>query len=88
MADAIYDVAMACLTTQVKIFVRRSDAPEFSAASLLVTAQLSVADTTALAIRKLRITTAGGNVLPADCATLKLVGAAQPLLPVRGGGQR
>ena len=37
--DVLYDAAMACLHTQVKVFVRRADAPEYSAAALLVTAQ-------------------------------------------------
>lgn len=76
--------ALACLRTPVKVFVRRSGAAEASAAALYVTMGLSVAEATALAIAKLRITTAAGNRLPTDCAVLKLAGSAEPLPPVRG----
>ena len=79
--------ALACLRTPVKVFVRRSGAAEASAAALYVTMGLSVAEATALAIAKLRITTAAGNRLPTDCAVLKLAGSAEPLPPVRGAGQ-
>ena len=77
------DAALACLRAPIKVFVRRSDAPEFSAAAIYVTASFSVAEATALAIATLRITTDAGNRLPTDCAVLRLAGSPEPLPPVR-----